>query len=119
MNTPNPGTAPTNAVRAKSKLLLPAVALVTGGTKGIGAATAIALAEQGADVAIVGRRLDDDAKATQRRIEALGRKCLLILADMAVAREATRCVEQTARELGAVDVLVHAAGGPVNGGLLT
>jgi 3-oxoacyl-[acyl-carrier protein] reductase len=91
---------------------------VTGGTKGIGAATAIALAREGADVAIVGRRLDAEANETRRRIEALGRRCLLILADVGVAREATRCVEETASELGPVHVLVHAAGGPVNGGLL-
>jgi NAD(P)-dependent dehydrogenase (short-subunit alcohol dehydrogenase family) len=103
---------------AKSKLLSASVALVTGGTKGIGAATAIALAGEGADVAIVGRRLDAEAKATRRRIEALGRKCLIILADVAVAHESTRCLVETARELGPVDVLVHSAGGPVNGGLL-
>jgi NAD(P)-dependent dehydrogenase (short-subunit alcohol dehydrogenase family) len=93
------------------------IGLVTGGTKGIGGATAIALAEQGADLAIVGRHADAEAEETRRRIEALGRRCLLILADVAVAREATRCVEETAKELGPVDVLVHAAGGPVNGGL--
>ncbi|MBU6402195.1 MAG: SDR family oxidoreductase [Verrucomicrobia bacterium] len=94
------------------------IALVTGGTKGIGAATAIALAAAGADVAIVGRRLDAEAEETRRRIEALGRRCRVIRADVGVAREATRCVEETARELGPVDVLVHSAGGPVNGGLL-
>ncbi|MGO8674810.1 MAG: SDR family NAD(P)-dependent oxidoreductase [Limisphaerales bacterium] len=93
------------------------VVLVTGGTKGIGGATAIALAEQGADIAIVGRHRDVEAQETLRRIKALGRGCLLILADVAVAREAARCVEETARELGPVDVLVHSAGGPVNGGL--
>jgi NAD(P)-dependent dehydrogenase (short-subunit alcohol dehydrogenase family) len=91
---------------------------VTGGTRGIGAATAIALAEEGADVAIVGRRLDNEAKEIQRRIERLGRRCLLIRADIAVAREARRCVEETLSKLGCVDVLVHSAGGPVNGGLL-
>lgn len=94
------------------------VALVTGGTRGIGAATALALAAEGANVAIVGRRLDAEAKETQRQIEALKRRCFLIQADIASAAETTRCVEQTARELGPVDVLVHAAGGPVNGGLL-
>jgi NAD(P)-dependent dehydrogenase (short-subunit alcohol dehydrogenase family) len=103
---------------AKGKLLSGSIGLVTGGTKGIGAATAIALAGMGADVAIVGRQLDAEPKETRRRIEALGHKCLLILADVAVAREATRCVEETAKELGPVDVLVHSAGGPVNGGLL-
>jgi len=94
------------------------VALVTGGTKGIGAATAIILAQSGADIAIVGRRLDAEAKETQNRIGALGRRCLVITADIAIPREATRCVDQTARALGPVDVLVHSAGGPVNGGLL-
>ncbi len=47
--------------------------LVTGGTRGIGAATAIALAEAGANLALVARRMDDEATATRKRIEALGR----------------------------------------------
>jgi NAD(P)-dependent dehydrogenase (short-subunit alcohol dehydrogenase family) len=118
MKTPILRATSTNRRGAKPKLLSASVALVTGGTKGIGAATAIALAEEGADVAIVGRRLDGEAKETRRRIEALGRRCLLILADVGIGLEAARCVQETARELGPVDVLVHAAGGPVNGGLL-
>jgi NAD(P)-dependent dehydrogenase (short-subunit alcohol dehydrogenase family) len=93
------------------------IALVTGGTKGIGAATALALAAEGADIAILGRQLDDAAKETRRRVEALGRRCLVVLADVAAPGEVSRCVEETNRELGAIDVLVHAAGGPVNGGL--
>jgi NAD(P)-dependent dehydrogenase (short-subunit alcohol dehydrogenase family) len=97
--------------------LLQQIGLVTGGTKGIGAATAISLVTEGADIAIVGRRLDDEAKETQRRVEALGRRCLVIRADVSVSGEATRCVEETTKGLGPVDVLVHAAGGPVNGGL--
>jgi NAD(P)-dependent dehydrogenase (short-subunit alcohol dehydrogenase family) len=94
------------------------VCLVTGGTRGIGAAGAIALAEAGADVAIVGRREDEEAKGTKAAIEKLGRKCLLIGADVGKAAEATECVERTVKELGGIDVLVHSAGGPVNGGLL-
>jgi len=94
------------------------IGLITGGTKGIGAATAIALAEAGADIAIVGRKLDDEARETRRRVKAAGRKCRIIIADLAVGGEAIRCVEETARQLGPVGVLVHAAGGPVNGGLL-
>lgn len=93
------------------------IGLVTGGTKGIGAATAIALAADGADVAIVGRRLDPEAEDTRRRVEALGRRCVAIQADVGVAREAMRCVEETATKLGPIDLLVHCAGGPVNGGL--
>jgi len=94
------------------------VCLVTGGTRGIGAAGAIALAKAGANVSIVGRRLDEEARATKSGIEKLGRKCLLIAADVSQPGEATKSVEQTVTELGGIDVLVHSAGGAVNGGLL-
>src|SRR5258706_3123200 len=94
------------------------VCLITGGTRGIGAAGAIALAEAGAQIAIVGRRIDAEAKATVGRIEKLGRKCLLMGADVSKAEEARACVERTVAELGGIDALVHSAGGPVNGGLL-
>ena len=75
------------------------VGLVTGGTRGIGAAAAFALAREGADVAIVGRTEDDEARQTRAAIQALGRRCELILADAKPA-DCTRCVEETARLLG-------------------
>lgn len=93
-------------------------ALVTGGTKGIGAATAVTLAQRGADVAIVGRHDDREAAETKAKIIALGRRCVFIAADMARPEDATRCVREAAAALGSVDVLVHAAGGNVPGGLL-
>jgi 3-oxoacyl-[acyl-carrier protein] reductase len=98
-------------------LLTDKVALVTGGTRGIGAATAIALAKEGADVAIAARRVDDAANATRDAIAALGRRCEIIQADCGQPDDATRCVRETEARLGAVHVLVHSAGGPVNGGL--
>jgi 3-oxoacyl-[acyl-carrier protein] reductase len=94
------------------------VALVTGGTRGIGAATAVVLAQRGADVAIAGRNEDADALQTRSTIEALGRRCLLVLADMGKPDDATRSVHETAERLGSVDVLVHSAGGWIAGGLL-
>jgi NAD(P)-dependent dehydrogenase (short-subunit alcohol dehydrogenase family) len=92
--------------------------LVTGGTRGIGAATAIAFAERGSNVAIVGRRIDDEAKGVRQKIESLGRKCVLIQGDMAKPADAARSVEETVKHFGTIDLLVHSAGGPVNGGLL-
>ena len=92
--------------------------LITGGTKGIGAAAAVALAEQGADVALAARHIDDEAQRLAKRIESLGRRCLLIAADVARPEEALRSVDETAAKLGSLDVLIHSAGGPVPGGLL-
>ncbi len=93
------------------------IALVTGGTRGIGAATALALARDGADLAITGRRVDAEAGKVRSEILALGRRCEVIKADHAVHEESTAAVKETESRLGPVDVLVHSAGGPVPGGL--
>jgi NAD(P)-dependent dehydrogenase (short-subunit alcohol dehydrogenase family) len=95
------------------------VCLVTGGTRGIGAATAVALAEAGAAVALAARRKDSEAEAVRSALAQRGRPCALIQADVARPGEATDSVEQTVRELGGIDILVHSAGGPVPGGLLS
>src|SRR6266487_3890385 len=94
------------------------VCLVTGGTKGIGASTAIALAREGADVAINGRHDDADAAATKKSIEKVDRRCEVIVADCGKPADSTRCVEETVARFGGVDVLVHSAGGLIAGGLL-
>jgi NAD(P)-dependent dehydrogenase (short-subunit alcohol dehydrogenase family) len=94
------------------------ICLITGGTRGIGAAAAVALAEQGAHIAIAARRLDEQASAVRGKIEKLGRKCVLIGADVSKPADAQRCIDETVKGLGSIDVLVHSAGGPVNGGLL-
>lgn len=93
------------------------VALITGGTRGIGAATAVTLARLGADVAIVGRE-EKPGQAVRQQVEALGRRCLIVRADISKPDEATACVERTIDDLGTVDVLVHSAGGAIVGGLL-
>lgn len=95
------------------------VALITGGTSGIGAASALALARAGADVALVGRRATDEALAYQQQVRDLGRRCLLLLHDVAQPEECQACVDETVAQLGTVDVLLHAAGGPANGSVLS
>jgi NAD(P)-dependent dehydrogenase (short-subunit alcohol dehydrogenase family) len=92
--------------------------LITGGTKGIGAAAAVEFARLGADVAITGRRDDAETRRTVEQVTRLGRRCELILGDIAKPEEAHRAVEQTVQKLGHIDVLVHSAGGLVPGKLL-
>jgi 3-oxoacyl-[acyl-carrier protein] reductase len=94
------------------------VSLITGGTKGIGAATAIELARLGSDIVINGRSIDEPAKDLKAKIEALGRRCILLAADVSKPSEACRCVEMTAASLGSLDVLVHCAGKAAPGSLL-
>lgn len=94
------------------------VALVTGGTRGIGGATALALARAGADVAVTARRLDAEAEKIRDQISKLGRRCALIQADHAVPAQTAEAVRAAVSQIGSVDVLVHSAGGPVPGGLL-
>ena len=85
------------------------VALVTGASSGIGAATAVRLAADGATVAILARRSDrlDRVAAT---IGAAGGVVLALQADITAKREARRAVEQTVSELGRLDILVNNAG---------
>ena len=91
------------------------ICLVTGGTRGIGAATAVEFARRGASIAICGRSRDEAAQQVLAQVEALGQKCLMIEADMARPDDARRCVEETVATYGGLDVLVHAAGGPAKG----
>lgn len=94
------------------------IALITGGTRGIGAATALALAKAGADVALVARKAGEHGEAVRQQIERAGRRCEIIIADLAQHDEAALCVEQAERRLGPIDILVHSAGGPAPGNIL-
>lgn len=86
--------------------------LITGGTKGIGAAVAIDLAHQGCDVAVNGRHDDQDAAEVKQAVTAAGRKCVVVVADVARPEEVERMVREAADALGGLDVVVHSAGGP-------
>jgi len=85
-------------------------ALVTGAARGIGAAIALKLAEDGADVAITYEKSTEKAEALVAEIRALGRNAVAIRADAASAEAATMAVEQTVAELGGLDILVNNAG---------
>ncbi|QWW66213.1 SDR family NAD(P)-dependent oxidoreductase [Rhizobium sp. WYJ-E13] len=84
-------------------------ALVTGASRGIGAAIAVALAEKGADVAITYERSADRAAEVVRAIEGKGRRGLAIQADSADPEAVKRSVEAAARALGGLDILVNNA----------
>jgi 3-oxoacyl-[acyl-carrier protein] reductase len=86
-------------------------ALITGGTKGIGAAIAIDLAQQGCDVVVNGRHQDVSATEVQKKIASLRRKCVFVMADVARPEDVQRMVQEAERALGGLDVIVHSAGG--------
>jgi NAD(P)-dependent dehydrogenase (short-subunit alcohol dehydrogenase family) len=85
------------------------VAIVTGASSGLGVAFATGLAEAGADVAICARRVER-LEETRAKVEALGRRCIAVPADVAKPEDCTRVVEETTAQLGRVDILINNAG---------
>src|ERR1700687_198560 len=86
------------------------IALVTGGSRGIGAAVALSLGEAGADVVINYRARSDAAEKVCAGILKLGRRALMIQADVSQSDQVKEMVAQIERELGAVNILVNNAG---------
>ena len=86
------------------------VALITGASSGIGRATAEALAECGASVAINYRQNEAGAEAVQAKIEAAGGKALAIQADVTRAADVQELVQRAVNVLGPIDILVNNAG---------
>jgi NADP-dependent 3-hydroxy acid dehydrogenase YdfG len=85
------------------------VAIVTGASSGIGEATALALAAEGATVALVARR-KDRLEDLARRIAALGPAPVVVPADATQAAEARRVVDEVVQRLGRLDILINNAG---------
>jgi NAD(P)-dependent dehydrogenase (short-subunit alcohol dehydrogenase family) len=86
-----------------------AVAIVTGGTSGIGRATAVALGRAGFEVGITWHRTEERALSAAREIEQAGARCEIRHLDLHAVGEAPRVVDELAEALGGVDVLVNNA----------
>jgi 3-oxoacyl-[acyl-carrier protein] reductase len=86
------------------------IALVTGGSRDIGRAAAVALAKAGADVAVNFNRREAEAQAVCGEIGAVGRRALAVKADVSIGSEVVRLVEAVQKGLGSIDILVNNAG---------
>lgn len=86
------------------------IALVTGGSRGLGREIALTMARQGADVAIVYNASDAAAQQVQQEIEAMGRRCCIYKCDVADFDAAKTLTDTVISEMGGVDILVNNAG---------
>ncbi len=86
------------------------VAIITGGDSGIGRAVAVHYAREGAKIAIVYLKSDDDAEETKRLVEMEGSTCLLFRGDISNESFCVEVVEQTLKKMGRLDILVNNAG---------
>jgi 3-oxoacyl-[acyl-carrier protein] reductase len=93
------------------------IALVTGASRGIGKAIALALAAAGADVAVNYRERKPEAEAIVRAIQALGRKSAAFQADVSEAKAVAGLIQRSESTLGPIDILVNNAGIALRRGL--
>lgn len=86
------------------------VALVTGSSQGIGQAIAVRLAEEGADIVIDYRSHPEGAQETLTKVEATGRKGIIVKADLGVVSDVRQMIAEGIKQLGKLDILVNNAG---------
>lgn len=99
----DPDYIPSNKLKDK-------VAIITGGDSGIGRATAILFAKEGADIVIVYLNEKQDAQLTKKRIEELGRRCMMIEGDLREERFSKFIVDHVIQAFGKIDILVNNCG---------
>lgn len=93
----------------QGKKLLGKVVLITGGDSGIGQAVAVACAQEGADVAIVYKEDDRDAKVTKSEVELQNRACLILRANITSFANCKKLVDKVITHFDKLDVLINNA----------
>lgn len=93
-----------------SQKLLGKKAVISGGDSGIGQAVAVHFAREGADVAVIYKESDDDAKETKKLVEKEGQTCFLIKGDLTRKAFRTKCADKIKAEWKNLDILVNNAG---------
>jgi NAD(P)-dependent dehydrogenase (short-subunit alcohol dehydrogenase family) len=94
----------------EEKKLYGKVAVVSGGDSGIGRAVAVHMAREGADIAIIYHKEDEDARITRSLVEEKGKKAILIAADVSSETDCLFAIQMIIEEFGQLDILVNNAG---------
>jgi citronellol/citronellal dehydrogenase len=117
---PGSGFRPSNRRVAKGLFDLSGqLAIVTGGTRGIGAATAMLLAEYGADIVVTGRDMTRLATVAESIRRLSGRRVLEVAADISLEGDVVSLVDKAMGQFGRIDILVNNAGGPARSNIET
>ena len=85
------------------------VVIVTGGGRGIGKATALFLAKEGADITIISRT-QKELESTRGEIEKFGVNCITVRGDVSKRADVERCIKETIQKFGRIDILINNAG---------